>query len=71
MFWVSFPVFLMMCISTIWGRYHYVADVLAGMITGTLGYLVGSRIMEWPGAVKMAAELEMPTRRDAAEHVAR
>jgi membrane-associated phospholipid phosphatase len=30
-----------MCFSTIWGRYHYVADVFAGIATGALGYVVG------------------------------
>jgi len=35
-----------MCVSTIWGRYHYVADVFAGMITGTLGYVIGKWLME-------------------------
>jgi membrane-associated phospholipid phosphatase len=54
LFWILVPVFLCMCFSTIWGRYHYVADVFAGMITGSLGYLMGSWIMRWQGAVKTA-----------------
>jgi len=41
LFWVMTPFVAAMCISTVWGRYHYVADVFAGMITGTLGYLIG------------------------------
>jgi hypothetical protein len=40
-----------MCVSTIWGRYHYVADIFGGMTTGTLGYVMGDRIMKWKGAV--------------------
>ena len=54
LFWVLLPVFLFMCFSTIWGRYHYVADVFAGMATGTLGYVIGSWLMQRPGAVKTA-----------------
>jgi membrane-associated phospholipid phosphatase len=54
LFWVLVPVFLCMCFSTVWGRYHYVADVFAGMITGSLGYLMGSWIMRRQGAVKTA-----------------
>ena len=50
------PVFLFMCFSTIWGRYHYVADVFAGLTTGTLGYLIGSSVMKLPGAVKTIAD---------------
>jgi hypothetical protein len=52
MFWILLPVFLFMCVSTIWGRYHYMADVFGGLITGTLGFVIGSWIMNRPGAVK-------------------
>jgi len=51
LFWVMVPFFVLMCVSTIWGRYHYVADIFGGMTTGTLGYLIGGRIMKWRGAV--------------------
>ncbi len=46
LFWVMLPLVACMCVSTIWGRYHYVADVIAGMITGTLGYVIGRWLME-------------------------
>jgi membrane-associated phospholipid phosphatase len=42
LFWVMLPSVAAMCVSTIWGRYHYVADIFGGIITGTLGYLIGS-----------------------------
>jgi membrane-associated phospholipid phosphatase len=45
LFWVMLPLVACMCVSTIWGRYHYVADVFAGMITGTLGYVIGAWLM--------------------------
>ena len=51
LFWVMTPLVMCMCISTVWGRYHYVVDVLAGMITGTLGYVIGTWIMKARGAV--------------------
>jgi membrane-associated phospholipid phosphatase len=54
-FWVMLPLVLCMCVSTVWGRYHYVADVFGGMITGTLGYWIGRRIMQRNGAVKTDA----------------
>ncbi len=49
LFWVMVPLFVAMCVSTIWGRYHYVADVFGGIVTGTLGYLIGSWIMRRSG----------------------
>lgn len=44
--WVLLPLVASMCVSTVWGRYHYVADVFAGIATGTLGYWIGSRLLE-------------------------
>ena len=49
LFWVFLPFVVCMCASTVYVRNHYVADVLAGMLTGTLGYLIGkSLISKWP-----------------------
>src|SRR5580704_14336791 len=45
LFWIMLPLVLCMCVSTVYGRYHYVADIFAGMITGTLGYVLGSWLM--------------------------
>jgi membrane-associated phospholipid phosphatase len=51
LFWVMLPLVLCMCVSTVYGRYHYVADVFGGMITGTLGYLIGAWIMRQRSAL--------------------
>jgi membrane-associated phospholipid phosphatase len=45
LFWVMLPLVLCMCVSTVWGRYHYVVDIFGGMITGTLGYVLGACLM--------------------------
>jgi membrane-associated phospholipid phosphatase len=45
LFWIMLPLVLCMCASTVYGRYHYVADIFGGAITGTLGYLIGSWLM--------------------------
>ena len=45
LFWVFLPLVALMCVSTVYGRYHYAADVFAGVLTGTLGYLIGSRLV--------------------------
>jgi membrane-associated phospholipid phosphatase len=52
LYWIMLPLVTAMCASTIWGRYHYVADIFAGMITGTLGYLIGKWIMRRPSQVE-------------------
>ena len=46
LFWVMLPLVSCMCVSTVWGRYHYVADVFGGMVTGTLGYVIGKWLMK-------------------------
>jgi membrane-associated phospholipid phosphatase len=51
LFWVMAPLVFLMCVSTIWGRYHYIADIFGGMVTGTLGYVIGSWVMERKNAV--------------------
>jgi membrane-associated phospholipid phosphatase len=45
LFWVMLPLVLCMCVSTVWGRYHYLADILGGIVTGTLGYVIGACLM--------------------------
>jgi len=43
---VMLPLVLCMCVSTVWGRYHYVVDIFGGIVTGTLGYVIGKWIMK-------------------------
>jgi membrane-associated phospholipid phosphatase len=45
LFWVMLPLVACMCVSTVWGRYHYVADVFGGLVTGTLGYVIGRALI--------------------------
>jgi len=46
LFWVMLPLVLCMAVSTVWGRYHYIADVFGGVITGTLGYIIGGWLVK-------------------------
>ncbi len=55
------PLALCMCVSTVWGRYHYVADILGGMVTGTLGYVIGEWLMTKRGAVGSVRTEEFDT----------
>jgi hypothetical protein len=45
-----------MCVSTVYGRYHYIADVLAGIAVGAIGLAAGSWLMERKGALAEIAE---------------
>jgi membrane-associated phospholipid phosphatase len=51
LFWVCLPFFTSMCAATVYGRYHYVADVLAGLAVGTAGFIIGQRLMGRRGAL--------------------
>jgi membrane-associated phospholipid phosphatase len=50
LFWVFLPFFACMCASTVYVRNHYVADVLAGIVVGGIGFLVGQMLMRLPRA---------------------
>jgi membrane-associated phospholipid phosphatase len=51
LFWIFLPFVACMCVSTVYVRNHYVADVLGGMVTGTLGYLIGLCVMKIRGSL--------------------
>jgi membrane-associated phospholipid phosphatase len=51
LFWVCLPFFASMCVATVYGRYHYVADVFAGLAVGAIGFLAGDWLMHFRGAL--------------------
>ena len=51
MFWIFLPLFLAMCVATVYGRYHYIADVLAGILVGAAGFWIGRPLMNGAAAV--------------------
>jgi len=55
LFWFCLPFFVGMMIATVYGGYHYVADVLAGMLVGAIGWSVGNWIMQRRGLVALAS----------------
>lgn len=55
-FWVFLPMIFFMCISTVYGRYHYMVDIFGGIATGTIGYWLGGKLMQKNGAVTTADE---------------
>jgi membrane-associated phospholipid phosphatase len=55
LFWICLPFFLCMCVATVYGRYHYIADVLGGVVVGTVGFLAGSSLMRQDEAVSEIA----------------
>jgi membrane-associated phospholipid phosphatase len=55
LFWICLPFFLCMCVATVYGRYHYIADVLGGVAIGTVGFLAGSRLTRQGGALPKIA----------------
>jgi membrane-associated phospholipid phosphatase len=45
LYWICVPLFAAMCAATVYGRYHYVADVIAGMAVGAMGWAAGERLV--------------------------
>jgi membrane-associated phospholipid phosphatase len=46
LFCICLPFFISMCVATVYGRYHYAADVLAGLAVATIAFQVGTKWME-------------------------
>ncbi|HEY6467029.1 MAG TPA: phosphatase PAP2 family protein [Candidatus Acidoferrales bacterium] len=44
LFWLCLPFFVSMCVATVYGRYHYAADVFAGLILGAIAFRMGLRL---------------------------
>jgi membrane-associated phospholipid phosphatase len=64
LFWACAPFFVSMCVATVYGRYHYVADVLAGLAVAALGFLAGDWLLRRRNALpKIASEEESISRR--------
>lgn len=56
LFWVCLPFFVSMCVATVYGRYHYIADVLAGIVVGAAGFEAGTRLMARKGSLPEIVE---------------
>ena len=63
LFWTCLPFFICMCVATVYGRYHYVADVLAGIVVGSMGWAAGQWLTERPGALSRDQRLVEAGRR--------
>lgn len=58
LFWLFLPFFLLMLVATVYGRYHYVADVFAGLLVGAIGFRAGGN----SGRREVATSTEPATR---------
>ena len=68
LFWTMLPLVLCMCVSTVYGRYHYVVDVFGGIVTGTAGYLIGKWLMTKRGALVRQTQPHAITNRPRLVH---
>jgi membrane-associated phospholipid phosphatase len=57
LFWICLPFFVGMCVATVYGRYHYVADVLAGILVGSIAWLAAQKLMLRRGALPESARV--------------
>lgn len=44
LFWIFLPFYLAMLVSTVYGRYHYFADIPAGLIIGAIGFALATHL---------------------------
>jgi membrane-associated phospholipid phosphatase len=55
LFRIFLPFYFSMCVATVYGRYHYVTDVLAGVAVGAIGWAAGQWLMDRKGAIPEVA----------------
>ncbi len=56
LFLIFLPLFAAMCVSTVYGRYHYVADIFGGLIIGAVGFWIAEK---WePRRVKQVKKVD-------------
>jgi len=55
LFWACLPFFISMCVATVYGRYHYAADVLAGLAVGACGWMTGNWLLKRRNALPKTA----------------
>jgi membrane-associated phospholipid phosphatase len=56
LFWVFLPCFIAMCVSTIYGGYHYIADILAGILVGAVAFILAKKLMAVTGEIPPSAK---------------
>lgn len=52
LFWLLLPIVVSICISTVYLRYHWVVDVIAGMVLAVVSITIGKLLFDrfpWPG----------------------
>lgn len=45
-FWIMLPMFVLLCLSTVYIREHYFVDVPAGIVVGSFFFLIGDRVKQ-------------------------
>ncbi|MGH9863828.1 MAG: phosphatase PAP2 family protein [Candidatus Acidiferrales bacterium] len=58
LFWICLPFFVCMCVATVYGRYHYIADVFAGLVTGAWGFYAGQWLISHRAALPVGSETD-------------
>ncbi len=47
MFWVMVPMVIMLVVSTIYLRHHYVIDLIAGLVLAFIAFWIGPKLEDW------------------------
>ncbi len=62
--WVHLPLLILMIVSTVYGRYHYLGDGLAGLLVGLAGFYAGHWLMSRHGSIPRIQPNQPPSATD-------
>jgi membrane-associated phospholipid phosphatase len=65
--WILFPFYVLLCLSTVYIRAHYLIDVFGGLLTALVFYLLTSRL--YPYAERSVGGFFCPVRAEGKQHV--
>ena len=52
MFWVMIPMVIMLVLSTVYLRHHYVIDLIAGLVLAIVAFWIGPKVEDWWNGLK-------------------
>lgn len=52
LFWIMLPAVIMLIVSTVYLRHHYVIDLIAGLFLGIFAFWIGPKLEDWWNGLK-------------------
>jgi len=55
LFWLMLPAVILLIVSTVYLRHHYVIDLIAGLFLGIFAFWIGPKMEDWWNGLRVKA----------------